>query len=197
MADSLIEILISQIKTLTEQNKFLTEQNMMLIQQNSCFNQASVDKIQPKIITKKELFLEEKEKYLNGNEWEKFVKNIKSNLIFEDIKFIEKGYSVCIFEIIIRILKDINHRPIYTFSKKNKVMVLFKEDKWCKINFDDFTNEIKVLINAIIHALICRFRKNISKTDFDEILVIMMEDSNKYKECISNKLIEYCAILTS
>ena len=198
MDNSLAEFLMSQIKTLTEQNKILMEQNIALMEQNNELSKQITSKpIEKASPTLKDMFLKNQVDNLNqdGYDWDYFMQSIKTNLASKDIKFHYKDYSSCIFDIIVRLLNLKTSRPIYTLSKKNKIVVLYKNNKWNKICFDDFVAEVKLVINTIIQQLLTKFRFHIPRAEYDETLLVMVDDTNKYKEHIANKLLEYCKII--
>jgi len=184
-----VQYLESQNKELMQQNKDLTEKIINLLNENKIvhLNETNISQ-KPKIFFYNDLIV--------TTTWCQFIDNIKKLVALEDIKFYEKGYVDCIFDTILRLLNTINgNRPLYTFSKKNKIMVIYKDNKWSKIAFEDFKNEVKIVTNKIIHSFICNFKKKIPQSVYDETISIMMDDTDKYKEQIANKLLEYCVYL--
>lgn len=185
MLTNQVHYLENQNKELMQQNKELTEKIFSLLNENK--NNVLIEQ-KPKIFFYENLTVCES--------WSYFVENIKNSVTFEDIKFYEKGYTDCIFDIILRLFNTIDgNRPLYTFSKKNKIMVIYRENKWSRIAFDDFKNEIKIIANKIVHALFCNFKKKIPHSIYDETIAIMMSDTDKYKDHIANRLVEYCIYL--
>jgi len=192
--DGIVETLCLQIKHLTEQNKLLMEQNIILTEM------LNGKKPEPILVTNpksKESFLDEElqQLVLTDNSWEIFLKKIDQHLIIEDIKFIDKGYKQTIVDIITRIFKSLKHKPFHTLSKKSKVVALYRNKVWEKLSFDKFVYEIKLLTNTVIHGCICKFKNKIPKSVLNETLVIMCEDTDRYKEQIANSLIESCIII--
>jgi len=196
--DGLVESLFLQIKLLTEQNNTLMEQTKFLMEQNRILTdkQHTMQSLE-NIPQNNDTFLNEELKHLNlgDNSWKSFLENVKNIVVYDDIKFFEKGYRQCIIDIITRILKLSKHKPFHTLTKKSKIIALYREKEWDKITFNEFCEEIKKFINVIVHGLICKYKKQIPKNVFDETLVVMMEDTNDHKEFIANRLIENCVII--
>jgi hypothetical protein len=196
--EGLVESLFLQIKLLSEQNSMLLEQTKYLMEQNRILTekQNTVQSLE-NIPQNNDTFLNQELKCLNlgDNSWKSFLENVKNILIYDDIKFVEKGYRQCIIDIITRILKLTKHKPFHTLTKKSKIVALYREKEWDKITFNEFAEEIKKLINVIVHGLICKYKKQIPRCIFDETLVLMMEDTNEHKEFIANRLIENCVII--
>jgi hypothetical protein len=193
--DGIVETLCLQIQYLTEQNKLLMEQNIKLTEM------LNGKKPEPTVVTNlktKESFLDDelKQLILTDNSWELFLKQIDQHLIIEDpIKFLDKGYKQTIVDIITRIFKSLKHKPFHTLSKKSKIVALYRNKQWEKLSFDKFVYEVKILTNTIIHGCMCKFKNKIPKNVMNETLVVMCEDTDKYKEQIANSLIESCIII--
>jgi hypothetical protein len=109
------------------------------------------------------------------------------------VQFVEKGYVSCMTDIIIKYLNKLPARVVHTINKKNQVVVIFRDGQWKKLNLMDFSNEVSKIVNQVVRGCIPYFKK-LTNTK-DETIVIIMDDTNQYKEKIAKNLIEYCGIL--
>jgi len=176
--------------------KQLLDQNQLLISQ-----MAEMMKAQTKPVNKHDLNMDILQNF-NPYSFEKFIELLRENqtnklIQIQHIQFYEYGYVKGLTELILRLLQNSQTRPLHTFNKKNKQFVIFQDDKWNKITYQEFKKIVKrfefFITKAIVGIFIHNKKKIIAEKGIDWLdntQYILMSDTNEVLDEICNKLID-------
>lgn len=174
--------LMKQVETLTEQNAALNLKIQSLLEQmanpttkNNAVTTASEDNIP------------------NYEEW---IKSFDQILTFNDIKYDTYDFVKATMHCLMKIFEKNN--CIKTLNKKRKIMSIKRDGKWCEVNFIEFVEIVKKIIDnciKVFHRLMLNHKKKNPNDELydirhSNIIVCMFSDINDYKENIANKLVE-------
>ena len=175
-------------------------QNQLLITQMSKILDAQTSR-QKKPVNKHDLNMDLLVNYepYSAEQFIELLKNNETNKLIKlnDILLYEKGYVNFFGDLCLKLLQNTEKRPLHTYNVKTKVFLIYEDEKWKKINYQDFKKYIKriafFITKAIIGIFIHQKRKIIDEKGsdwLDHSQVILMSDTNEVLDDICCKMIE-------